>query len=487
MSNAPEAYYLSLVTELRKLTNETEWVEFKHNNEDPEMIGEYISALANSAALHGKTKAYVLWGVDDDTHEIIGTSFTPSQTKKGNEELENWVLRLLSPKVDFTFRELTVDGNPIVLLEINPANKQPVQFSGIEYIRVGSYKKKLKDYAEKERTLWRIFENKPFELESALSPQSLQDAIALLDYPAYFDLMQLPLPNGVDGIAEVLQADNLLFQDDAGYWNITNLGAILIARNLEDFPRLKRKALRVILYGGDNKLTTIKEQVGKKGYASGFEGLIQFINDLLPSNEMMGQALRREVPIFPELAIRELVANAIIHQDLSETGNGPMVEIYKHRMEITNPGALLVDAKRLLDAPPKSRNEAFASVMRRMGICEERGSGIDKVVIQTEIFQLPPPIFEEVEGSTRAILFSYKDLNQMDKAEKVHATYLHSVLRYLERSPMTNSSLRERFKVDEKNSATVSRIIKDALEETAIKPFDPAQSRRHAKYLPYWA
>lgn len=451
------------------------------------MIGEYISALANSAALHGKTAAYLLWGIDDSTHEVLGTTFTPQQEKKGNEELENWLLRLLSPKIEFSFRNINIDEKLVVLLQITPANKQPVQFQNVEYIRVGSYKKKLKDYAEKERKLWRIFDQRPFETEPAIPPLSLQDAIALLDYPAYFDLMQLPLPSGIEGIAEALERDKLIYSDDAGYWNITNLGAMLIARDLENFPKLKRKALRVILYDGDDRLHTVKEQAGKKGYASGFEGLIAYINDLLPSNEVIGSAIRRETPLFPELAVRELVANAIIHQDFTQTGNGPMVEIFKHRMEITNPGTPLVETARLLDAPPKSRNEAFASIMRRMGICEERGSGIDKVVIQTEIYQLPPPIFEAVQESTRSILFSYKELTEMDKEEKVHACYLHSVLKYLARSPMTNASLRDRFKVDEKNSATISRIIKDALEKGVIKPFDPQQGRRHAKYLPYWA
>lgn len=262
---------------------------------------------------------------------------------------------------------------------------------------------------------------------------------------------------------------------------------MLIARSLESFPSLKRKALRVVIYDGNNRLADPNEITGDKGFASGFEGLIQFINSKLPSNEVMGQAIRKDVPMFPELAIRELVANAIIHQDFTQTGNGAMVEIFSNRIEITNPGTPFVETRRLLDAPPRSRNEAFASMMRRFGICEERGSGIDKIVIQTEIYQLPPPIFEVVHGSTRSMLFAYKELNEMDKDEKVHATYLHSVLRHLDRTPMTNASLRERFQVEQKNSATISRIIGEAIESELVKPYDPNQSRKHAKYLPFWA
>ena len=482
-----ETYDQSLVRELAKLPNEAEWVEFKHNNADPKMIGEYISALANSAAILGKNHAYVIWGIDDKSHELIGTSFSPQQSKMGNEELENWLLRLLAPKVYFEFREIVIDAKNVVLLEIRTSHKQPVQFEGQEYIRVGSYKKKLKDFPEKERELWRVFENEPFETQIAKENITLQDAVALLDYPAFFELIGLPLPLGIEGIGEALEKEKLIVKNEAGYWGVTNLGAMLIARSLQAFPSLKRKALRVIIYEGNNKLNTLKEQEGDKGYASGFEGIIQFINSKLPANEIVGQALRKDFQMFPELSIRELVANAIIHQDFTQAGNGPMVEIFENRMEITNPGTPFVEISRLLDAPPRSRNEGFASMMRRFGICEERGSGIDKVVIQTEIFQLPPPVFEIVSDSTRSILFSYKELTQMDKHEKVHATYLHSVLRYLDRSPMTNASLRERFKIDEKNSATVSRIIKDAVEDKFLKPFDVNQSRKHAKYLPFWA
>ena len=177
----------------------------------------------------------------------------------------------------------------------------------------------------------------------------------------------------------------------------------------------------------------------------------------------------------------------LIHQDFSVTGSGPMIEIFSDRMEITNPGLPLVMTERFLDTPPRSRNEALASLMRRAGICEERGSGVDKVVFQTEFYQLPAPIFETPEGSTRAVLFAHKTLNEMDRADRVRACYLHACLRYVERNPMTNSSLRHRFGIEKQNSATASRIIKEAIEDGRVKPFDPDQGKKHAKYLPFWA
>jgi len=191
--------------------------------------------------------------------------------------------------------------------------------------------------------------------------------------------------------------------------------------------------------------------------------------------------------MYPEPAIRELIPNALIHQDLSVTGAGPMVEIFSDRMEITNPGFPLVKTERFLDTPPRSRNETLASFMRRVGICEERGSGVDKVVFQTEFYQLPAPIFETVEDSTRAILFAHKPLREMDRADRSRACYLHACLRYVERDPMTNSSLRKRFGIAEKNSAMASRIIREAMEDQLVKPYDPNQGKKYARYLPYWA
>lgn len=334
-------------------------------------IGEYISAISNSAALYGKAAGFIVWGVDDSTHEVIGTAFQPKLTKKGNEELESWLLRLLTPKVNFTFHDFQVDGLPVVLLEVARAAHNPIQFQGMEYIRIGSYKKKPKDFSEKERELWRIFDRTPFEDLIAAEHISDAEVLQLLDYPAYFDLLGLPLPDNRKGILDRLADDDMIKVNEAGGWKITNMGATLFAKKLDEFKGLKRKAVRVVAYKSNNRLETVREQIGGKGYASGFAGLIEFINGLLPRNEVILTALRKDVPMYPELAVRELVANAIIHQDFFITGSGPMIEIFTDRMEITNPGTPLVSTQRFLDCPPRSRNELLASFMRRVGICEE--------------------------------------------------------------------------------------------------------------------
>ncbi len=480
-------YLVGLVRELCKLPRETEWVEFKVDNDKPEEIGEYLSALANSAALAGKAFAYMIWGIQDKTHRIVGTKFVPATAKVGNEELENWLLRLLSPRIHFHFFEVLIDNKKLIVLEIERALHHPVRFQGREFIRVGSYKKSLKDFPEKERALWRIFDHRPFEKGVAVERVDSDRVLQLIDYPAYFDLMRVPLPHSKDGILAALEEDELILHADAGGWNITNLGAILFARRLNDFRALRRKGMRVILYRGNSRFETNREQVGGKGYAGGFEGLIGYINGLLPSSEVIEQALRKTVPIFPELAVRELVANALIHQDFFATGTGPMVEIFEDRMEICNPGLPLVETDRFLDTPPKSRNEALASLLRRIGICEERGSGVDKVVFQTEFYQLPAPAFEVTGDCTRAVLFAPRPLTKMEKTDRIRACYLHACLRYVNRDYMTNTSLRERFGIEPKNSATASRLIKEAIEAGTIRPYDDSAARKFMKYVPHWA
>jgi ATP-dependent DNA helicase RecG len=406
--------------------------------------------------------------------------------KKGNEELESWLLRLLSPRIYFIFYELETQNGKVVILEIERASSKPVQFQGLEYIRIGSYKKNLKDYPEKERELWRLFDKTPFENMEAVENVPEEEVLGYLDYPAYFELQDIPLPENRKLILERLAQDRMITRCDAGGWNITNLGAILFAKNLSEFAHLKRKSVRVIVYKGKNRIETQREQEGGKGYASGFEGLIGFIDNLLPRNEVIGKALRKEVPVYPELAVRELIANAIIHQDFSLRGTGPMIEIFSDRMEITNPGIPLVNTERFLDSPPRSRNEALASFLRRIGICEERGSGIDKVVFETEFYQLPAPIIEVSDEHTRVTLFKHKPFAEMEREKKIHACYLHASLKYVTREYLTNTSLRQRFGMEDKDSSIASRIIKDAVNAGKIKPLDPETAPRYMKYIPYW-
>jgi ATP-dependent DNA helicase RecG len=479
--------FSTLLTELRSHSHETEWIEFKQNNADPQEIGEYLSALSNAAALHRQETAYIVWGIENGTHNVVGPTFKPRRAKKGNEELENWLLRLLDPRIDMKIHEFQENGLDVVIFEIQPADRTPVAFSGTEYIRVGSLKKKLKEYPEKERALWALFSETPFEKGTARRDASSSDVLRLIDYPACFELLNQPLPDNRAGILEQLRREKVIDERGDDRFDITNVGAILFAKDLSEFDRLSRKALRVIQYKDRNRVETLREQAGTKGYAIGFEGAIGYINNLLPQNEQIEQALRRTVPVYPEIAVRELVANALIHQDFSMTGTGPMVEIFSDRIEVTNPGTPLIDTLRFIDEPPQSRNEVLAALMRRMNICEERGSGVDKVILNVELFQLPAPEFLVTDSHTKAVLFAPRSLNEMDPQDRVRACYQHACLRYVSNEQLTNSSLRDRLGIVKKNYATVSRIIRETVAAGLIRAVDPTTSKRYMKYVPFWA
>lgn len=477
-----------LVQELIKLPSETEWLEFKHNRVESSQIGKNLSALSNSAAHLDKAQAYIIWGIDDKTHEILGTSFQPRQVKVGNEEFENWLLRLLDPRLDLRIHEVEIDDKHVVLFEIPPAPNQPVRFKNTDYIRVGSYTKKLHDYPEKERALWQQFDQLPFERGAAKQNASSDDVLKLIDYTKCFEMLGQPLPDNRQAILERLTSEQVIVANTSDSYDITNVGAILFAHNLADFDRLARKSLRVIIYKGNNRVETIKEQTGGKGYAVGFEGAIRYINDQLPQNEEIDQAFRKEVRMYPEIAIRELVANALIHQNFSITGSGPMVEIFDDRMEISNPGTPLIDTLRFIDEPPRSRNEILAALMRRLNICEERGSGIDKVIFHIEVFQLPAPDFRVAGSSTVAVLFGPRTFAQMNRDERIRACYWHACLRYVSGKTMSNSSLRKRLGIDDKNYPMASRIFGDTIKSKLIKPHgEGIGSKKGSSYVPFWA
>ena len=261
----------AIIRDIHASPTECEWVEIKHNNEDPELIGESVSALANGAAYMGQSRGFMAWGLDDSTHQVIGTKFNPKTAKYGNEELENWISRGLSPRIDFSFQEITLPEGRVVVMMIDSAGNTPVKFKGTAFIRVGTYKKKL------------------------------------------------------------------------------------------------------------------------------------------------------------------------------------------------------------------------ASLMRRMNICEERGSGIDRALLQCEIYQLPAPDFQSEELFTKVIMFAPMTLRQMNKEDKRRACYQHCCLEYLSGKKMTNESFRGRLNISDENYSIASRIISDTIAAKYIKLDDAtASSKKYARYVPFW-
>ena len=478
---------IALVDELRALPAETAWLEFKVNNSDPDRIGRGCAALSNSARIESRDLAYMIWGVQDGSHAVVGTDFNPDTKKAGNQALPLWLANSLQPSIAFNFRAVDHPLGRLVLLEIPAATGAPVAFNGVPYIRIGSATPKLADYPERYQQL--IEKLQPYRWEQGTARQyaSADEVLSLLDYSQYFHLTKQPLPDNRTGILDKLEADRLIVRDVGGRWNITNVGAILFAMRLTDFEAsLARKAVRFVAYGGKNRAATVTHRLdGQKGYAVGFQPLVAYLNGLLPKNEHIGEALREARPLFPELAIRELVANALIHQDMTVTGAGPQIELFADRLEVSNPGAPLVQPERMIDLPPRSRNEAIASLMRRMGMCEEQGSGLDKVVESCEVFQLPAPLFRAEGNATQAVLYGPRGFAAMTPEERVRACYFHAVLKFLSGDKMKNASLCARLGIASRNAAQATAVINKTLEAGLIRVADPDHPR--AGYVPDWA
>lgn len=325
-------------------------------------------------------------------------------------------------------------------------------------------------------------------MEATALPNALSaaDVVALLNTQAVFDLLlQLPYPITQQGAIDKLLDENLIVRSN-GHFYITYLGALLFAKDLGKFG-LERKAMRVIKYKGTGKLHTEKEHWIAAGYGASFQQSIDYVLGQLPSNEVIEIAMRKTVHLYPPLAVRELLANAMIHQDINEKGTFLSVEIFDDRMEISNPGEPALDPTRFIDGY-NARNPLLASAMRRMGYCEEKGSGIDKVISGCEAYQLPAPDFRIKPNQTISVLFAPKELRDMDKKDKIRACYQHCCLMYVTNQKMSNQTLRSRFKVEKNNTASVSRIITDTLSAELIKRDDLENiSRKNVRYIPYWA
>jgi len=321
--------------------------------------------------------------------------------------------------------------------------------------------------------------------QDELDPQAV---IEQLDVQTFFELLRLPMPTTRDAVLDRLKRERLIDEARDGCFSIRRLGALLLARRLADFaPEIARKAPRVVVYHGPSKVDVKLDQVGTKGYAVGFSGLVDFVMAQLPQSEVVEEALRKSITLVPEIMIRELVANALIHQDLTLRGTSIMVEIHPDRVEISNPGLPLVPVERFIDEY-QSRNERLADLMRRLQICEERSSGIDRVVQAAESLQLPAPEFRAGHQRTTVILYGPRPFEKLDRGDRIRACYQHCVLRWVTRDVMTNQSLRQRFHLPDHKSATVSQIIAATIAENLIKPDEKAgSSKRLARYLPAWA
>jgi len=460
----------------RSSASETQNLEFKEARQqyDTTKLRRYCIAMANEGGGH------LLLGIADQPPRAVVGSQAFTDTQAIAEKLFQW----LGFRVDVE-AVLHPDGRVVVFMIPGRPKGAAYHHDGAYLMRAGGALVPMS-----EDHLRRIFaEGQPDWLElPALQDVAAQDVVQLLDTQAFFELLDLPYPTEQTGVLARLEDERLIERGASGF-HIRNIGAILLAKRLRSFPGINRKAARVIVYAGETKMQTVSDITGDKGYAAGFSDLVENVMGKLPQNEIIEGAIRREIKLLPEVVIRELIANALIHQNFEMRGAAPTVEIFSNRVEIASPGEPIVPVARFIDGY-QSRNERLADLMRRFGICEEKSSGIDRVVEAAEMMQLPAPEFLVDYQRTVVVLHGPRAFRDMNGSDRVRACYQHCVLQYVLRSQMTNQSLRERFGLPEGGSstATVSQIITATIEQGLVKS-DPnaSESRRYARYIPAWA
>lgn len=456
-------------------SQEDEHLDFKEakHQYNYEKLLCYCVAFANEKGGH-----FVLGVTDKIPRKVVGTDAFPNLN-----DIKTKILNALNIRVEI--HELKHPDGRVLVFEI-PSRPigHPLELKGAYYMRSGEGL-----VAMTADQLRKIFAegNANWFLESAKDNASPDEVIALLDTQTYFELLKRPYPTTRDAVLSHLTSERLITTNGAG-WMISNLAAILLAKRLDDFSlSLARKAVRVIIYKGTGKIHTQQETVWEKGYAVGFENLVDFVYAAAPQNYFTEELLREEIKMFPKQALRELIANSLTHQDFFVTGASVMIELYTDRIEISNPGLPPISVEHFIDEY-RSRNEILANFIRRLSICEEKGSGIDKVIEAVEALQLPAPDFIVGQVRTTAILFAHKNFSDMSKKDRIRACYQHCVLLYVHRKRMSNQTLRERFKLPESAAATISLIISAAKEAGIIKLDEgDSASTRYAKYLPFWA
>ena len=466
---------LEMLNHLLTIPKENENLEFK----EAKLQYDRTKLLEYCVAIFNERGGYLVLGVSDKLpRKIVGT-----QAFLNIGETKSYILSKLHFRVE-VYELQHADGRVLVFEIPSRLIGQAHQLDGKYLMRSGE---ELVPMTQDQ--LRRIFsEGEPSWLEQAAKVDaSSDDVISLLATQIYFDLMKIPYPTSREAVLDRFSKEGFIKKQN-GSWIISNLAAILLAKRLDAFSSsLARKAPRIIIYKGIDKLSTQDDKQETKGYAVDFDSIVDFIHSAAPQNHFIEQGVREEIKMFPKQALRELIANALVHQDFTMTGMSVMIEMYSNRLEISNPGLPSIKVERFIDEY-QSRNEKLADIMRRFGICEEKGSGVDKVVKAVEDYQLPAPDFRVGEIRTTAILFAHQDFADMSKKDRIRACYQHCCLLYVNHQKMSNQTLRERFKLPESAATIVSAIIKATKEAGLIKLDDvESSSTRYIKYLPFWA
>jgi ATP-dependent DNA helicase RecG len=385
------------LTELLALPHEAEWAEFKHNNSDPQMIGEYLSALSNSAALEGQPFGYIVWGIEDGTQSIVGTYFKPrSQKGAGNEDLEPWLNKLLAPKVNFRIFEFEANTLPIVMFEVQAASTAPVAFSGRRYVRVGSHKKPLAEHPERERKLWLLLSGPDQDWSAQIcAGASLNDldpnaiAFARQEYEKKHPVLA----------AEVDGWDDVTFLNKGKVCingQITRTAIILLGKN---------EAEHFLSPGIARISWVLKDEHGsEKDYQYFGPPLILAVDQMFAKVRNLTYRYLPDSSLFPTeitqydpWVIRETLHNCIAHQDYPQGGKINIVET-PDSLLFTNVGEFLpgsVEEVIRRDAPPEVYpNRFLAESMVNLNMIDTIGSGIRRMFTKQRQRNFPMPDYD---------------------------------------------------------------------------------------------
>lgn len=448
-------------------------LEFKRaaNSFERDRILAYCAALANSGG------GLLGLGVSDD-HEVHGTRAV------GDSRSMELLLHEKLP-ISVTIRELSYEGKRVLVFQIAKRRRgEPVGHNGRYQHRVGE---SLVDMTPQE--LRSIFDESrvPSDTLPAKQDLSASEVAQLLDVDQYFKLLERPRPMQLhDALASLVVSKLLTLEEHTGLYTVTTAGALFLAKDLGAFD-LGMRRIRLIRYAATDRINTVFEKFETRGYGLCFEDMLDLIQAHAPVMEIIDAGRRQTQAAYPSVAIREFLANALIHQDLDEHGVHVTVEIFEDRLEVRNPGLPLIDVKRFVDETI-ARNPDLADCMRRAGICEIRGSGVDRALNAIEDLTRPAPRFIAGSHSTSIVLRKEHAFDDMNMDERVWAAFLHACVKHAAGACLTNASLRSRFGLPTSKIAVVSQTIAAAVELNILKP-DPraGSSRRHARYLPFFA
>lgn len=441
-------------------------------------LAQHISAFSNI-----RGGGLLVYGVNDDA------TFSPlskEEMERTLKTLGNIAHNNLSTPIQLEHAVLDYKGNALLFVHIPEQTDKPIHLRGKDLFEAytRSAGQTVKMSRSQVKSLIADSQDKPFERRICKTDVSTEEMLQLLNFRKLYELQGKNLPTNASVIASHLEEYGYCIRH-GNDWDITNMGAILLANDISNFSGLRSHTVIVRKYISTNNRELLSEQRGAYGYAVGFEGLIDYIMKLTSIEQI--DVVRQATPTYPRKAVREFVANALIHQDFSIEGMQVIIEIFSNRLSITNPGPPLNDIIRLIDLPPHSRNEVLAETMYLLGMCEKRGSGIDRAIEAIEKAGLPAPHFAKSEVHTRVTLYPKKSWKDMNKQERISACYQHACLMFEDNKAINNQSVRERFKLDKNNSAVASKIISDTVDSGLIKQSnEDSTSRKFATYIPFY-